>query len=113
MGFGQAAVVVNRSEQRFEAGRQDRGFLPAAALLLTLAQTEASAQADAFGLGGQGARVDDRRPLAGKQSFLARGKVAHQQVGNRQVEHGVAKELKALVMLIGTFGGARMGQGKL
>jgi len=35
--------------------------------------------------------------------------MAHQHVGNREVEHRVAEEFQAFVVLIGPFGGAGMG----
>ncbi len=103
----EAAVQVDRAEQRFERVGQDRFAAEAAGFQLARAEPQLLAELD---LGG-----DDRERLAAHQAraearqlaLVGGAELAEHQHGDHAVEHRVAEELQPFVV---RAAGAAMGQ---
>ena len=93
----EAAVEVDRAEQRLEGVGQDRGLVAAAGALLAAAEPDVAAEVELAAHLGQRAHVDHRGAQLGQLALGQVGVVAVERVGDDQAEHGVAEELQPLV----------------
>ena len=106
-GSVEAAVQVDRAEQRFERVGQDRFAAEAAGFQLARAEPQLLAELDLGSDDGERLATDQARAEARQLALVGGAELAEHQHGDDAVEHRVAEELQPLV--VGTAG-ATMGK---
>src|SRR6185437_7993350 len=94
-------VEKNRAQQRFERISQRRGTLASAAAFLAAAEDQVFTQAQPAPSAGQHAAVDHLSPRLGQRPLAQRGKFFIKLAGKDKLQHCVAEEFQALVVLHG------------
>ena len=107
-GLRVPGVEVDGGDERLHGVGEDRGLLPAAGGLLSLAHPQIGPKVEGAGHRGELLAADRRRPDLGELAFRIAGVGGEQELGDGQAQDGVAQELEALVVAhAGVFGGIR------
>ena len=93
-----AAVEIDRRDQRFVAVGEQRLLAAAARLLLAAPEQQVIAEPQPLGLPRQRRRRHQRRLDLRLLSLVERRELAEQHVGDDEPEHGVAEKLHRLVV---------------
>ena len=97
LGGVPSRIEVDGTQDRFEGIRQDGGLLAPARRLLTPAQQEDLADAEAVGHLGQHAGVHHGRAHLGQHPLGEAGIALVAVPGHDEPQHGIAEELESLV----------------
>src|SRR5882724_9133721 len=95
----EAAVEEDRAHQRLECVGEDRGSRGPAALQLALPQLQMLAEPKRLGDPMERLLSNEMRPQPGQFSFRQRAEAIEQLCRDHAVEHAIAEELQALVVM--------------
>ena len=93
-----AAVEIDRRDERLEAVGENRVLLPAAGLLFSAPEQHVAAEIDFFGQPRERRRRDDAGLHLRLVALAVGREPREQQIGDDEAEHGVAEELERLVV---------------
>jgi hypothetical protein len=102
---GEAAVEVEGGDDGFEGVGEDGGFAAASAVLLTTAEADVVAEADAEGDVAEVTAADDGSAEAGEFTLTRVREALEEGFGGEEAEDGVADKLELLVVGAGVSEG--------
>src|SRR5690349_11682402 len=93
-----AAVEINRRDERLVAIRQQRLLAASAGLLLAAPEQQVLAELQTLRQPGERRRRDERGLRLRLLAFVPLGELAEEHIGDDEAEHRVAEKLQRLVV---------------